>query len=186
MRTPGYSGKIRGDFPKDFPIVPSPPDIKTVSQAHFDRLTGANRDDWRKWEGRGLVVKPKGPYAWPHVLQALVLKLMETTAGTDVTVQCWDDVNEDLLSGIHRDTLDLVIDPGTSVASRPKLRAHLSTDDETTACLARVAERPWVVELAPRIAVAREEFQRIISRMPQGVSPGGAKLAAKANVRSIR
>jgi hypothetical protein len=167
--------------------VPSPPDTKAVSQADFDRLTAANRDDWRKWEARTLVTKPRGRYAWPHVLQALVLKRMETAAGIDTAVQCWDDIREDLLSGIHQETLDLVVDPGISAASRPRLRAHLSTDEETTARLARAAERPWVIELAPAIAAAREEFERATGRMAQPASPAaGAKRAAKADVRSIR
>lgn len=164
--------------------MPTSSDNKTVSQADFTRLTGANRDDWRKWEGRGLVIKPKGRYAWPHVVQALVLKLMEASAGTDVVVQCWDDIREGLLAGIHRDPLDLVIDPGTSVTSRPKLRAHLSEDDETTARLVRAAERPWVVDLAPRIEVARTEFERIILRMARSASPS-AKASTKAEIRSI-
>lgn len=145
--------------------MPPLPDAKTVSQADFDRLTDATRDDWRKWERLGLVSKPKGPYAWPHVLQALVLKQLEGRAGTDVTRQCWDDVREGLLSVIHPEVLDLVIDPGTSYASRPELRAHLSDDDETTGRLARAAERPWVIDLAPAIVKSRAEFERIVDRM---------------------
>jgi hypothetical protein len=160
-------------------------DDKTVSQADFDRLTGATRDDWRKWTRRRLVsAKQKGPYSWRHVLEALVLVRMEEAAGLEMVVRCWDDVHDELFSHIHRDTLDLVIDPGTSPLSRPELKAELSTDDTTTAQLARAAREPIVVDLATAVKKARVGFEQIERRVREHADPGTGRSAARA--RSAR
>jgi hypothetical protein len=143
----------------------SPDVMKTVTQAHFDRLTGATRDDWRKWEARNLVTKPGGQgYAWPHVLQALVLRRFERIAGLEAVVQCWEDVHKPLMSLIRPGVLDLVFDPGTSDQSRPRMRAFISNDDSTTAALCRAAVAPLVVDLGDSITLARSEFERVVHR----------------------
>ena len=155
--------------------MPEAPDDRTVSQADFDRLAETSRDAWRKWERRAFVSKPRGRYAWIHVLQGLVLSRLERVAGHDVIVQCWDDVRDELVSSIHPSILDVIVDPGTSDASKPRLRAHVSTRDDTTAQLARAAERPVVIPLAAAIAQAREEFDRTVERRLEHADPVATK-----------
>lgn len=135
-----------------------------MTQAQFDRLTGATRDDWRKWSRRELVDRSPGGYGWRQVAEALALRAMEAAIGTEGVVHCWGDVHDELLRHIRQDTLDLVVDPGVSTASRPRMRAFLSTSDTRTASLARAAEHPHVLPLADLIRTVREEYERTIRR----------------------
>lgn len=143
-----------------------------VSQAQFDRLTGGTRDDWRKWNRRGLVDKPSGGYSWVQILAALGLTALEEAVGIEGVVHCWDDVRADLLSHVQAQALDLVVDPGVSAASRPRLRAFISTSDRRTAALARNARHPHVLPLADVVAAAREEFERATDRARAHADPG--------------
>jgi hypothetical protein len=136
----------------------------TVTQAQFDRLTGANRDDWRKWTRRRLVSERRAGYEWRHLVEGLALRAVEDAAGLEVAVQTWDDVHAELLQHIRQPVLDIAIDPGTSTASRPRLRASVSTDDSTTAALCRAARFPILLPLAGPVADARSEFERIVAR----------------------
>ncbi len=162
--------------------MPGSPDDKTVCQADFDRLAETNRDGWRKWERRSLVRKERGGYTRLQVLQGLALSRLERVGGLDVVVQCWEDIREDLVSSIHQPVLDVIVDPGTSEASKPKRRAYLSVDDATTARLARAAERPIVISLAAPIAAAQAEFTRIVERAhrhgDRGTAKGSPQVAA--------
>lgn len=135
-----------------------------VTQAQFDRLTGANRDEWRKWRRRELAAKSHRGYTWQQVLEALALQAMEEAAGIEAVIHCWDDVRDELLCHIRPHVLDLVIDPGISRASRPRMRAFVSTSDATTAKLARQARSPHVIALAEPLAAARDEFERTVHR----------------------
>ena len=180
-----FGGKNRGVYPSKSPIctmVPKRSDsTPSVTQSQFDRLAGANRDDWRKWARRGLVKKPRGGYAWPQVVEAIALVAIEEAVGIDGAVHCWDDIHEDLLSQIRSPLLDLVIDPGISEASRPRMRAFLSTSDAKTAGLVRAARCPHVVPLAEILAEAREEFERIV-RLAQAHADQGT--SAEENLDS--
>src|SRR5690348_9433945 len=104
--------------------------LARVDQAEFDRLTGASRDDWRKWERRQLVASraKRVGYAWPEIVEAIGLKALERAGGMSAVVSCWDDVRDGLRGSIRQPTLDLVLDPGVSTASAPKMRAFLSTN----------------------------------------------------------
>lgn len=151
-----------------------------VSQAQFDRLTGGTRDDWRKWTRRGLVVKPSGGYSWTQIVAALALLALEEAAGIEGVVHCWDDLRDDLATHIRQPVLDLVIDPGVSAVSRPRMRAFISTSDEHTAALVRDARHPHVLALAEVVTAAREEFERSTSRAREHADKGNsAKMGSR-------
>lgn len=140
-------------------------DKPTIPQAEFDRITGANRDDWRKWERRRLVTaKAPGGYSWAQVVDAIGLVTLETLGGLAAVVQCWDDIGPRLRGTINPEILDLVFDPGTSEQSRPEMRAVVSFDDAATATACRQAGSPGVAGLAQVLAGARREFERVVAR----------------------
>src|SRR4051794_8386690 len=73
------------NLPRHSPMMIGVADGKhpRVAQSVFDRLTGASRDDWRKWERRKLVEAkaPGAGYAWTEVVQAIALRALEDAGG---------------------------------------------------------------------------------------------------------